>query len=75
MGYDGGWMLNARGTRLHFVNGVPNGDIRMAGKRGKKKQVRRRNPLGKYAHRFNHSRVHRDRTKYWRKGRWQELEK
>ena len=66
-------MFNAGGTLLHPSNGVPNGDILMASKRSKK--PKKRNPVAKFARKFNKSRIHRDRTKYWRKNKWRELEK
>ena len=66
-------MFNAGGTLLHPSNGVPYGDIRMASKRSKK--PKKRNPVAKFARKFNKSRIHRDRTKYWRKSKWRELEK
>jgi hypothetical protein len=44
----------------------------MATKRSKK--LKRRNPVAKFAGKFNHARVHRDKTKYWRRKRWQKIE-
>jgi hypothetical protein len=50
----------------------------MAIKRGKKlkrsKKPIRRNPVAKFAGKFNHARTHRDKTKYWRKRKCQETE-
>ena len=40
-----------------------------------KKRSKKRNPVAKFARKFNKSRIHRDRTKYWRKSKWRELEK
>ena len=53
-------------------NELPNGDILMANKRSKK--PKKRNPVAKFARKFNHSRIHRDRTKYWRKSKWQKAD-
>ncbi len=72
LGNAGGGALNRRGAKVHFSNEALNGDILMANKRSKK--LKRRNPVARFAKRFNHARVHRDRTKYWRKERCQETE-
>jgi hypothetical protein len=42
----------------------------MANKRSKK--LKRRNPVARFARKFNHARIHRDKTKYWRKEKCQE---
>jgi hypothetical protein len=72
LGYEKRGTLNRRGTKIHFSNETLNGDVHMATKRSKK--LKRRNPVAKFAGKFNHARVHRDKTKYWRRKRWQKIE-
>lgn len=72
LGYEKRGSLNRRGTKVHFSDETLNGDVHMAIKRSKK--LKKRNPVAKFAGKFNHARVHRDRTKYWRKKKCQESE-
>ena len=39
-----------------------------------KKDSKRTNPVAKFGRKFNHGGAQRDRTKYWRKKKWQEAD-
>ena len=38
------------------------------------KSSNRPNPVAKFGRKFNHGGAHRDRTKYWRKDKWREVD-
>ena len=38
------------------------------------KSSNRPNPVAKFGRKFNHGGAHRDRTKYWRKEKWREVD-
>ena len=42
--------------------------------RKSKRKSERSNPVAKFARKFNRAATHRDRTKYWRKKKWQDAD-
>ena len=42
--------------------------------RKSKRKSKRSNPVAKFARKFNRAATHRDRTKYWRKKKWQDAD-
>lgn len=40
--------------------------------RKSKRRSKKSNPVAKFARKFNRAATHRDRTKYWRKNKWQD---
>ena len=39
-----------------------------------KRRSKKSNPVAKFARKFNRAATHRDRTKYWRKKKWQDAD-
>ena len=39
-----------------------------------KRRGKKSNPVAKFARKFNRAVTHRDRTKYWRKKKWQDAD-
>ena len=64
---------------LFITHGHRGGGYNMASRKARNKKrgsksSGRTNPVAKFGRKFNHGGAHRDRTKYWRKDKWREVD-